>query len=110
MKKDISRNNLYSLLYASVSCLGLNKSIIRPVYKTNSRNKLITFQPTVFGIVFFCGISHHSYNYNKTVIENFRYKGYKLLEILLNFKYMWNLILLHNGVLTTERISNSFET
>jgi len=47
----------------------------------------MTYQTTVLGIVFFCGISHNSYQYNKNEIENFRCKGYKLLEILLYIKY-----------------------
>ena len=71
-RKVISRNNLYSLSYALVTCLGLDKSIIRPVYNNNKGNKLMKHQPTVLGIVFFCGISHHSYHYTKTVIKNFR--------------------------------------
>ena len=66
-----SKHNLYSLPQALATCFVLNQSIFIPLYKTQSRYNVITYQHMVLLLVFFlsfCGIppidlgSHKKHN------------------------------------------------
>jgi hypothetical protein len=64
-KSSVTTQLMFSFVCLAV-CFGLNQSIIRPLYKINSRYNVVTRLHAVLSLLF-CGIPHNNFHYNKIV-------------------------------------------